>query len=324
MAGLVTHHFLFTTEVVTPIEVDEHCGAALRGSLFEAVWRRFCTNKASPACATCPLHTVCPVSALVAPLREEHLRGRDVPRPYILLPPLASEKRRYQRGETLIFGLTLLGSIMQLLPYIMLSIDILESAGLGRKLKEHYGGRGSFKVQRVESYHPFNGERQVIYETGKPLVGTPTFSVTKDDVATRAALFSTKCITINFLTPTRLVDHEQVLHHIVFRPLVQRLLERLCALEEEYGTGDSHPSLVRCQELLQLAETVQCVDDATSWEEVQSYSHRQKRLMPISGFQGRTTFAGDLKPFLELLAWGELIHIGKSVVKGNGWYKIEV
>ncbi len=163
MAGLVTHHFLFTTEVVTPIELDEHSGAALRGSLFEAVWKRFCTNKASPTCALCPLHTVCPVSALVAPLREEHPRGRDIPRPYIVLPPLG-QARRYEPGQPLIFGLTLFGSIVQLLPYIVLSIDLLELMGLGRKLKEHGRGRGKFRVKQVESYHPFNGERQVIYE----------------------------------------------------------------------------------------------------------------------------------------------------------------
>src|SRR5215472_3312097 len=60
MTSLVTHHFLFTTEVVTPIELDDHSGAALRGSLFDSVWRRFCTNKASPTCAACPLHAVCP------------------------------------------------------------------------------------------------------------------------------------------------------------------------------------------------------------------------------------------------------------------------
>ena len=34
------------------------------------------------------------------------------------------------------------------------------------------------------------------------------------------------------------------------------------------------------------------------------------------------TFVGDLAPFRELLAWGELIHVGKSAVKGNGYYKI--
>ena len=44
---------------------------------------------------------------------------------------------------------------------------------------------------------------------------------------------------------------------------------------------------------------------------------------PLSGFLGCATFAGDLAPFLELLIWGELIHVGKSCVKGNGWYRIE-
>jgi len=321
MAGLVTHHFLFTTEVITPIELDEHSGAALRGNLFEAVWRRFCTNKASPTCAQCPLHTVCPVSALVAPLREEHPRGRDIPRPYIVLPPLDSAKR-YEAGQRLTFGLTLFGSIIQLLPYVMLSIELLEVAGLGRKLQEHNGGRGRFRVKKVESYHPFKGERQVIYEAGTPLVETPTLSVTTADVATRAAILSKESITLTFLTPIRLVDQEQVLHHIEFRPLMQRLLQRLGTLEDEYGEGDSYRSFSRCQELLQLAETVQCIDDATYWEEVGSYSHRQKRLMPIGGLQGKVTFVGDLEPFRELLTWGELVHVGKSVVKGNGWYKI--
>ena len=86
MGILVTHHFLFTTEVITPLMLDEHSGSALRGNFFQAVWERFCNNKASPTCADCPLHAMCPVSTLVAPLREESERGRDVPRPYIILP----------------------------------------------------------------------------------------------------------------------------------------------------------------------------------------------------------------------------------------------
>ena len=44
--------------------------------------------------------------------------------------------------------------------------------------------------------------------------------------------------------------------------------------------------------------------------------------MPIGGLQGKVTFVGDLEPFRELLTWGELVHVGKSAVKGNGWYKI--
>src|SRR2546428_1039288 len=45
MRGLVTHHFLFITEVISPLELDDHSGAALRGNLFDAVWGRFCNNK---------------------------------------------------------------------------------------------------------------------------------------------------------------------------------------------------------------------------------------------------------------------------------------
>lgn len=91
MGSLVSHHFLFTTEVVSPLELDEHSGSALRGSFFDAVWTRFCNNKAALTCAACPLHTMCPVSALVAPLREENERGRDIPRPYVILPPLGGK-----------------------------------------------------------------------------------------------------------------------------------------------------------------------------------------------------------------------------------------
>ena len=147
--SLVTHHFLFKTEVKTPLVLDEHSGSALRGNLFEAVWRRFCTNKASPTCADCPLHAMCPVSALVAPLREENIRGRDIPRPYIIIPPIEGA-RCYAPGETLTFGLTLFGNIVELLPYIILSLPMLEAVGLGRKVKEGDWRRGTFTVKPLK------------------------------------------------------------------------------------------------------------------------------------------------------------------------------
>jgi CRISPR-associated endoribonuclease Cas6 len=60
----------------------------------------------------------------------------------------------------------------------------------------------------------------------------------------------------------------------------------------------------------------------TRWQELKSYSTRQKRTTPIGGLVGSATFEGDLAPFLYLLVMGELLHVGKSVVKGDGWYKI--
>jgi hypothetical protein len=74
--------------------------------------------------------------------------------------------------------------------------------------------------------------------------------------------------------------------------------------------------------LLELAEEVQCSEDATYWRELDSYSRRQQRSTPISGLLGQATFVGNLAPFRELLVWGELIHVGKNCVKGSGWYTI--
>ena len=324
MASLVIHHFLFTTEVVSPLELDEHSGAAIRGNFFEAVWRRFCNNRAAASCAACPLHSMCPVSALVAPLREENERGRDIPRPYIILPPLGA--RRYEPGEELIFGITLFGSIVELFPYIIMASQTLEAIGLGRKLEANRWQRGRFKVKRIESYHPMTGKRQVLYQEGKAQVDVPTLSVTATDISMRANTLSDERLTINFLTPTRVLFQEKLVHHAAFRPLILRLQERLTALEMAYGDVDSQNGQragAAQNDLDSLAKDVECVEDTTYWDDLHSYSRRLQRTTPIGGIQGKATFAGNLAPFRELLAWGELIHVGKNTVKGNGWFKIE-
>lgn len=322
MSTLVTYHLLFTARVTRPLELDEHSGSSLRGNLFEAVWQHFCTNKAAPTCAACPLHTLCPVSALVAPLREENSRGRDIPRPYIILPPLEGE-RRFAPGEQLTFGLTLFGRIIELLPYILLVTDALEAAGLGRRLDENQGRRGTFQIQQIEAYHPINGTRRVVWQAGKIQAEVPALSVNAADVKRRAAELAPASLTLHFLTPTRLVQDKQPLYQLTFQPLIARLLERLAALEQAYGQEEGESPNAHWAELTQSAATIACAQDQTTWENVSSYSRRTHYTTQIGGFLGSATFAGDLAPFHELLAWGELVHVGKNTVKGCGWYRIE-
>lgn len=339
------YQFLVTAEVITAIEVDDHCGAALRGTLFEAVWTRFCTNKQAMSCAECRLHPVCPVSALVSPLREvgdcklrkeltqdsslvgdcklreERSRWHDVPRPYVIYPPLGAS-RRYERGETLQFGFSLFGDIIRYFPYLMLSLNLVEENGLGRKLAEHRGRRGRFKITLIESINALTGERSVIYERSRPCVNTPTLAVRSTDVAASAAQLSPGQMTLDFLTPTRIIERDAPLNQAPFAALMIRLLERLSALEEAYGQPDERWVAASRYQLVGQARTVTCIDDKRQWEEVRSYSFRQQRGMDISGFIGQATFVGDLTPFRELLVWGELVRVGKGAVKGNGWYKI--
>ncbi len=303
------------------MELDEHSGAALRGNLFESIWQRFCTNKSAFTCADCALNKLCPVSSLVAPLREENPRGRDIPRPYIFLPPLAGA-RTYQTGETMTFGLTLFGNIIELLPYILLSMPTMQKGGLGRRVQD--GQRGTFRVQRIESYHPFTREKCEIFRNGEILVQKPTFSIGVADILARAAQLPQEQLTLEFLTPTRIIEMEKLQRWISFRTLILRLQERLTNLRQHYGEPSltDEPLLTTKDDLIACAKQIHYSEDQTTWQEVKSYSRRQKRTTPVSGVTGRITYTGDLAAFRELLVWGELIHVGKSVVKGNGWYRI--
>jgi hypothetical protein len=318
-ASLSTTHLRFSVRASTPLEIDAVSGSALRGSFFNAVWRRFCTNKEAPSCAACPLHERCPVSTLVAPLREENRRGQDIPRPYVIVPPLEGA-RRYQPGESFSFDLTLIGSIVQLLPYILLSLSQLEAGGLGHPLEENEGRRGRFQVEQVETYHPFTSERQTIYEQGQMRAQAPAISVHAAEWSERAAQLNCSQIALRFITPLRLVDREHLVKKIAFRPLIHRLLERYLALELHYGNQRASITREEQEAYLRQAEAIACTGDHTIWLELQSHSNRQKRSTPIGGLVGEATFAGHLTPFLDLLVAGELIHVGKNAVKGNGKY----
>jgi hypothetical protein len=190
-------------------------------------------------------------------------------------------------------------------------------------LPENQGRRGTFKIQQIEAYNPIDGTRQVLSEAGKLRVEAPTVSVMSMDVRKRAASLSAEQITIHFLTPIRLQHEERLMYRPEFQPLVARLLERLALLEQEYGQGDEPSPSQQWQELAPLAGHIECIDNQTRWEEVRSYSKRTHYMTQIGGISGSATFAGNLAPFLELLVWGELVHVGKNVVKGSGWYRIE-
>lgn len=319
--SLTTTHLWFTVRALTPLALDTHSGSSLRGSFFHALWMRFCTNKSAFTCSQCPLHDTCPVSALVAPMREDNSWGQDLPRPYVIVPPLEGE-RTYQPGEHFSFGMTLFGHSVQLLPYIMLSLTQMESEGLGQRLYENANQRGHFKVEQVEAFHPWTQERQTIYTSGQHIVNAPVISVQVAESQQRAAQRDQHRVTLTFLTPLRLIDHERLVQHAALRPLLQRLLERFFALERYYGNPELTLSREERDRLLQQAATIVCSDDRTYWQDLLSYSNRQKRSTPIGGLLGQATFTGDLTELLPYLMIGELIHIGKNVVKGSGWYRI--
>ena len=126
-------------------------------------------------------------------------------------------------------------------------------------------------------------------------------------------------VTIELLTPLRLVDREQLVKRIAFRPFIQRLHQRLRQLAAEYSDT---PVTFDLRTVMDKAEAVRVVEDETRWVELESYSTRLNRATPIGGLMGSVTFEGDLRLFWHELLWGQFTHVGKDAVKGNGMYRI--
>ena len=322
---LTLHQLEVTIEATTPLALDAYCGSALRGAFFRALWGKFCANREATTCYDCPLNAACPVSSLVAPLRDEAPRGRDVARPYIITPPYHT-KVRYEPGETLTFSFTLIGNAAKLYPYVVRAFQEMERRTLGHPLPELQGKRGSFRVREIEAVHPFTGQRASLFRRDTPRPEKLQFAITAEDVATRASQLSTDSLTVNFLTPTRLIDKERVLHHPALDVLVLRMAQRLEQVQQEYGSVDDGNTMFGREWYLSLkaqAEHTRLERDETHWEDIHSYSARQRQMMPIGGFVGRASYTGSFTPLHELLIWGELLRVGKNIVKGAGLYRIE-
>ncbi len=317
---LTTHHLTFTATALTPVALGEQSGSAVRGALAGALWERFCANKAAPACAGCPLSQVCPVAALLAPLRDEEQQGSDQrPRPYVTRPPVDGA-RTYAPGEPLQFGIALFGSAAALYPYVVMAAHELERAGLGLRMPDLGGRRGTLRLSEIAAVDPLTGARQPLYTAGEGQVQQPGLPIDAAAVRAYAAALPAGQITLRLLTPLRLIEQDRLLKRIALRPLVQRLMRRLDDLSIAYGDG---PLGLDFRALLDVAEGVQVVADQTRWVDVVSVSHRQQRRTPIGGLVGSATFAGDLCMLRELLVWGSLVHVGRNCVKGDGWYAIE-
>lgn len=314
---LTTHHLEFTATARTPLELDDQAGSQLRGAFVESLLARFCANKAAPTCSACPLLSVCPVAALIAPMRAAGEPGsQQRPRPYVTRPPAG---QRYQPGDQVSFGLALFGSAAHLFPYVVMAAQGLEQSGMGRPLAANRGRRGLLDIDQIASIHPLSGQHEVLYRRDTAQVHTPGLVVTPADVHSYAATLPTHQITLHVRTPLRLIDNERLVKQLTLRPLIQRLMRRLDELSLAYGDG---PVCLDFQTVLNCAEQVSVLDDQTRWVDVVSYSSRQHHRTPIGGLMGSITFAGDLAPLRELLVWGSLIHVGRNAVKGDGWYQI--
>lgn len=314
--------FQFTAEVTEDIFISEFKGAAFRGGFGKSFKRLVCINPGETDCYRCIVNKHCSYHRIFnSSIDEKTCRKLNIattaPRPFIIESPVTNQ-RKYVNGEQFAFSLILIGWAIEYLPYFIIVFERLgEKFGIG-KISE--GKRGKFFITSVKC----SGRSIYTHET--KYLSTNFKPQTAADLH---PIKATKKIRLNFLTPTRLeINHErQILENENdFLTFIIRLYNRLFSLQEIYCKEDSLIEYSH-KDLETEARKVKLLYSNLKWQDLERYSRinkekNKKEIMKYGGFVGEAAFEGNLEPFLNIIALGEVLHVGKYYTFGLGKYEI--
>ena len=194
------------------------------------------------------------------------------------------------------------------LPYFIYTFERLgERRGLGK-------GRGRFAVESVSWISP-QDEEILIYSGDSKTLRNSFRSITVQDLTSGSPTLS--LLTLNFLTPTRLVYREALTPKPEFHVMMRVLLRRLSNLAYFHCGAELNLDF---RGIIAAAEQIETVTSDLSWYDWERYSARQDTRLKMGGFVGKVTYRGNLQPFLPLVQLGEILHVGKGTSFGLGKY----
>jgi hypothetical protein len=323
--------YRFTLEALDPLHLPPFKGSALRGGFGHAFKRLVCFQP-KPCGERCELGNACPYGYIFEtspPEGSQVLRTfSEVPRPFVIEPP-DDRREEIPAGERLAFGLTLIGQGINYLPYFIAAFRELGRTGLGRPFDTAQGSRrGKYRLLAMDAITPSpsagesrgGGESRPVYCAQDETIRAVNATIDAEAIEVRAATLSVERLTLEFLTPARLKHKGRwVKEGPPFHVLIKTLLGRISSLSY-FHCGQQLETDFRG--LIDQAAGVKISSSRTEWEDWSRFSGRQKQRVEMGGLVGRVTYDGDLSPYLPLLALGELVHVGKGTVFGNGRYRV--
>lgn len=316
--------FTFRLRATSPWRLPIYKGATLRGALGRGL-KMLCVGNPVGANnekqCTCPPDLACKYGYL---FESSGSQGHDLPRPYVISSPLDAQQN-FEPGESLDFGLVLIGHAIDELPAILHTLtEVGRRTGIGQI--GHNPDRGRFTVESVWQ-HRFREAPTLIYdgdEEGMAKIRNPESLA--DIPFPQGVSPDASSVALTFLTPTHIRyklkedSHQKDLRQPVFEPLVRRLIERMQGLVEAHCNGSVRLDFGG---LFRAAREVDMSATDTRWITFERYSFHQVERIPVSGFVGAAHYCGDLRPFIPLLMLGEVLHVGKGAVLGQGQYCID-
>lgn len=302
-----------TVRLLADTTLPAYKGAMLRGGFGYALQRAVCPPPCWRAANQCAVRDRCPYHRLFEAMHPPAVAAlhdlRDAPRAFVLTAP-AGDQTHYRAGDTLEFGLKLLGNAIDDLPHFIMGFEALGRMGLGRHL-------APARLERVEVLAPWQVVGTVVYaddaarHADLPL---PTLSV--HDVLQRAAALAPD-LTLELRTPLRIKARGDILRRFELVPLVQSICWRLNALALFYG-GQTAP--IDYRPIVEQAQQAHIVTTRVRWDDWQRTSTRgpEPQTMPMGGLVGSVDLRGVPMDVRAVLLLGSLVGVGKGATFGLG------
>lgn len=276
---------LFELEMVDGYRLPPFAGSLFRGCLGWA------------------LQEVCSLSDYRY-LFETREGDSEVPRPFVLLPPLQS--RDLRAGDRLRLGLRLFGEGCRHVESFLRAFQRIGEVGLGQS-------QSRFQVVRIVAEegcrHWVCYDRSLKDCNYLPLpCALGNFAWSEWDQC--------KAVEVEFVTPTRLVHKGQPVYQPDFHVLVRSLLRRVDTLLQHHCGSTCG---LNFGEEVDRAMDIQSTSLGLRWEDWERKSSRQGRNITMGGLVGRARYTGEFNPeLLSLLQVAEVLHLGKATTFGMG------
>jgi CRISPR-associated endoribonuclease Cas6 len=288
--------------------LPEYCGSLLRGQFGDALRCTVCVTGAK-TCPPCALYRACAYPSIFeTPAPAEHglQRFSAVPNPYVIEPPPLGT-RHVAAGESLSFGLVLVGRALQQLQLIVFAFERALQRGIGER-------RARAELQDVRHEAEGGGE-QAIWDSATQRILPHVAAITVP------TLHAARAATLHISTPLRLQNQGRPLRpdELGPRTLLTALMRRASLLLEmhaDMGDAVANPSaLARQAESLQDSRALQ-------WRDWTRYSSRQRQEMILGGVVGEWHISGNLGDLAHWLWLGQWLHAGKNATMGMGRYHV--
>jgi CRISPR/Cas system endoribonuclease Cas6 (RAMP superfamily) len=351
LANIKLARYEFTLRARTDAILPPFLGSTLRGSFGHALKEVACSIPHGD-CRRCLLVDRCAYPRIFETSERSHNRlltkGQQTPRPFVFLPPapgppqglharddLLRWRMGVSAGQSLTFGMTLIGDAVAELPYMIYAVGLMAHKGFG-------AARAQFELENVAVLDA-EAKAQHIYSPGMARVlEHQEFQLslrvlaqyrlaqlaTTQVRAVAVGAYSSKTnkpkqdVTLRFLSPTRLRIKGELLETPTFSQLVSSLSLRLAMVAANCGNTSLSYDYKR---MVEDAKQARASNSTLRIMLLERYSNRQPGKVNLDGFVGQVTFGHpNITEFLPLLIAGEFLNVGSATAFGLGRYQIQL